>query len=222
MTTPDAKVWAAIRQAYETSPETVRQLAARFRVSGGQIAYRRQRDGWTPRPSGIDSLRIVQAKRLAGLSGSPTLPDANEPPINEPPLAEPEASDAAGRAARSTRIDGSITHQRAIIRRLYAVTDAKLAAIEDRIAAKDSLAGAAADREAREIAAILKTIEKLMELADALARPARAAADGDPKPGSAARLAAAGIADDAERLRDDLAQRLARLALGRGDPPSAA
>lgn len=89
------------------------------------------------------------------------------------------------------------------------MTDAKLSAIENRIASAAPLKAADAERESREIASILKTIEKLKELLDAFARTN--AKSGEPKPGTAAANAAASLADDAERLRQDLAERFARL-----------
>ena len=46
--TPQA-IWEQIRVAYETSRETVAQLAKRFAVSPGAIQYRSRKEGWLPR-----------------------------------------------------------------------------------------------------------------------------------------------------------------------------
>ncbi|MEM8975273.1 MAG: hypothetical protein AAGD43_24695 [Pseudomonadota bacterium] len=46
--TPQA-IWDQIRIAYETSRETVAQLAKRYAVSTGAIQYRSRKEGWLPR-----------------------------------------------------------------------------------------------------------------------------------------------------------------------------
>jgi hypothetical protein len=185
MTMPDDAVWEDIKRAYETSPETVLEIAARFDIAARKISGRATSHNWIKRPRGTDSLMIARAKRAAGITSI-----------------APDLSTTASR--RGVPAGGTLTHKKAIVRRLYDVTDAKIAAIEQRIAAKTALTGTDADREGREITVILKTIEKLMDLADALTPPA---AKSNAAPGTAA----SALADDADRLRRDLAQRFARL-----------
>ncbi len=185
----DAVDWEPIRTAYETSAETVETIAEQFAITRDQIRRQAKLADWTRRPAGTESLLIANAKRAAGLYD--------------------EAPNLATKAARPRRGGGTETHRKAIIARLYDVTDAKLAVIETRIAAGTKLVRADADRETRDIASILKTMEKLLEFSHGLARAA--AQSGEPKPGTAAGLAASHLADDAERLRQDLAQRFQRL-----------
>ncbi|MEM6496113.1 MAG: hypothetical protein AAF709_05235, partial [Pseudomonadota bacterium] len=42
-------IWDQIRVAYETSRETIAQMAKRFAVSPGAIQYRSRKEGWLPR-----------------------------------------------------------------------------------------------------------------------------------------------------------------------------
>lgn len=220
--TPDDAVWEDIRVAYETTSETKREIAVRFGINERSIYPYAKRHGWTLRPSGIDALLIAGAKRAAGITST------RPPP--ETPKRTTTRTAAAGRKtpSKGRTLDiaspikprkeaGSDTHQIAIIKRLYDVTDAKLGAIEERIEKAAPLSRADADREAREIAGILKTIEKLKDLSDAFARTA--AKSGET---SASAEATAALVDDAERLRQDLAERFERLKVGEGDAPPAA
>ena len=206
---PDPAVWEDIRIAYETSSETKQEIAARFGISKDAIYRRAKTEGWTLRPSGADALLIIGAKRAAGIIGEALPPLKSKAKRKRATAAIVPASAMSAGTAKVKSSGGTPTHQRAIIKRLYDVTDAKLAVIEHRIASGTLLKSSDAEREARDIAAILKTIEKLKELLDAFARTN--AKSGEPKPGTAAANAAAGLADDADRLRKDLAERFARL-----------
>lgn len=204
---PDAAVWEDIRVAYETTSETKKEIAARFGVSESAIYRYAKEHDWTLRPSGTAALLVAGAKRAAGIT-SVLEPSAT------PTRKRTKTTSARRKSAKPLDIAsqtkprrgaGTTTHQIAIIKRLYDVTDAKLSIIESRIASKTPLKPADAERESREIASILKTIEKLKELLDAFARTS--AKSGEPKPGDTA----SAFAGDAERLRQDLAERFARL-----------
>jgi hypothetical protein len=57
--------WAAIREAYETEPISLRQLAARFGVSESRIRARRDREGWTAEPKVVIERRLRRMGRPA-------------------------------------------------------------------------------------------------------------------------------------------------------------
>lgn len=209
---PDPAVWEDIRVAYETTSETVTEIAARFGIHRTTITRHANENGWTLRPSGADGLLIIHARRAAGLSPvSVAKPKSRRQTktakLRAPATTQPPAPMVPAKRRQPKKSSGSETHQLALVRRLYEVTDAKLSVIEQRIASGTPLKPADAEREAREIAAILKTIEKLKDLLDAFARTA--AKSGEPKPGDTG--SARAFADDAERLRQDLAERFARL-----------
>lgn len=204
---PDAAVWEDIRVAYETTSETVVEIAARHGIHRSTILKHAKANAWTLRPSGTAGLLIIGAKRAAGITSSAAMLTelrSRSKTSRTRGKATAPPSPALPRRSRSKKsTGGSETHQRAIIERIYDVTDAKLAAIESRIMSATVLKPADAERESREIASILKTIEKLKELSDAFARPSDGRSAGKP--------ADAALANDAERLRQDLADRFARL-----------
>jgi hypothetical protein len=176
----DPPIWDDIRHAFEHSDETVWIIARRYCVSPAQISYRAKKDQWTPRPSGAEALKIASIKRRFGL----TRPSYAEP------LAAPEH-----KAARSR---GSLSHRKALIRRLYDIIDAKIAEMDRRIKSDRTLDLADAERETRDIGNQIKNFEKLTEIADAAEKSAQpTAADSTP--------------DDTERLCEEIVQRFERL-----------
>ena len=218
---PDDIVWEDIRVAYETTSETKREIAKRFGVSEDAIYRYAKKHDWNLRPSGTAALLIAGAKRVAGItSTSPSDLAATRTTATARIATKTRAKTTLDIASptKPRKEAGTDTHQLAIVKRLYDVTDAKLAVIEHRIASGKKIIRTDADREAREIAAILKTIEKLKELSDAFARTA--AASGGAKPGTAT-AATAALIGDAERLRQDLAERFERLKVGGGDAKAA-
>lgn len=217
---PDPAVWEDIRVAYETTSETVEEIAARFGLHRSTIGRHASANGWNLRPSGTAALLVANAKRVAGITSAPAPAPATTRKRKTATKSKAKRTLDIASPTRPRPAAGSDTHQLAIIKRLYDVTDAKLGAIEDRIASGAKPNRTDADSEAREIAGILKTIEKLKELSDAFARTS--AEQGNAKPGSARADATAALVNDTERLRQDLAERFERLKVGEGDATSSA
>ena len=71
---PDDAVWEDIKHAYETSPETVLEIATRFNIARRNISARATSHNWIKRPRGADSLLIANAKRVAGITHTPPDP----------------------------------------------------------------------------------------------------------------------------------------------------
>jgi hypothetical protein len=188
---PDSPLWEDIRRAYETSPETVAEIAIRFGVRAKDVSARANvsGSGWQLRERGTAALAIANAKRAAK-SLEATLPAGI--------TADPEPATSA--QLKATNGGGTLTHRKAIIKRLYNVLDAKLTEVEARIALQKKLTGPDTERESRQLANLIKTFEKLTELSDAPAKTT--------KPNAA--ITDQGQ-DDAERLRQDLLERFARL-----------
>ncbi len=199
MTMPDSPVWEDIRHAYETSAETVREIGIRFGIPHPEISRRAnlKDSGWKLRERGIVALQLANAKRAAMRLEASVTPAASVVSPS-PPSPKPH------------HISGGPTHRRAIIRRLYDVLDAKLTEIEARIADNTVLSDPAAEREARQLANLIKIFEKLTELSDAPAKITKTTATPV--------TAADQNEDDAERFRQDLLERFARL---QQQPPAA-
>lgn len=200
----DPPIWADVRHAFEHSPETVAVIARRYGVTRCQIIYRARARGWTPRPSGADSLRIATFKRALGLK-----PPSVIEPLPPSPIPERSQFKQAGLEHKAAGGFGSRSHRAALIKRFYEIVDLKLAEVERRLKSDATLTQPEAERETREIGNLIKNFEKLTELTDAHAAS------------STRRTAAADIGtDDAERLRQDLVQRLERIRLARRHRPT--
>lgn len=184
-TAPAKRDLSSIRRAYEESADTIAEIATRFGVHRSTIKRDAQKYGWKRRDGGHAALIFARAARAAG-----------------------KAFYTLGLESSRAML-GTLPHRIAILQRLYVVVDARLTGIETVIADSEPLSRADSDRETREIALILKTFEKLLEFSHSLASTADST--GDPKPGTDAAAAASRLADDADRLRNELAQRLAVL-----------
>lgn len=93
---------------------------------------------------------------------------------------------------------GTYGQRRRMIERLFKTLEAKLSSMEERMASQGSGSSADADREAREMSAIVRNFEKVAEADDKLKRRLK-------------RRKPEAIAADSDRIRDEIAQRLARL-----------
>lgn len=212
----DTSALGDIRHAYESSTDTVKAIARRFGVSDKDISAAARTHGWTPRPRGADALRLHQARRMikAATDDGIIAPEPTAPQNNG--TADTDASSQAvpgpslTTKARRIKAGGSEGHRRLIISRLYDVIDARLAHMEARVAAAKKPTAAESERESRDLTNLIKTLEKLMELSDVLAKPAAGAADTG-RAGADAALAARTLADEAEQFRREIAERLDRL-----------
>lgn len=82
----DGPDWAAIRTAYETTPERLTQLAARFEVHWQAINARVQREGWSHHDAGksgdrqslIDRLITMLERQIGYLEASMKTSDEKE------------------------------------------------------------------------------------------------------------------------------------------------
>jgi hypothetical protein len=90
--------------------------------------------------------------------------------------------------------------------RLYGAIDMKLKTIEERMMSDEPSSPADTERDVRALGTLIRNIEKLHEFDDQLSR-------GRPGQGGATGPT---TADDAERRRHELAQRIERLLAGRG------
>lgn len=209
----DLPPWDAIRAAYEHGTETVDAITARYGISHSRLQRRARAEHWQRRPFGPEMLLLVHARRQAAklVEGNAAL--ASLAVID--PQTEVQAADVAPtRKAARTAANGSLTHRKKILERLYNLLDAKLAEVERRVAGREQLNAVDAERESRQITAVLKTFEKLIEIADA------APAESRSHRGTVTAVDDTAV-DDAARLRADILARYERLR-GSGGLPAAA
>jgi hypothetical protein len=112
---------------------------------------------------------------------------------------------AEGWQLRRPEAKGTIARRKRMVTRLLETLELRLSSLEERMAEKGTQPSTDAERDARELTAIVRNFEKVALADDKLARRAKR------KPAAEHADRSAGI----DRLREEIAQRLERLA-GRG------
>lgn len=193
--TPD---WSEIRRRYEAG-DAVAAVAVRFAIPETALQTRRRREGWhrlaTQPPQTLEMPQPQTTQTPAAV------------PVLVAPIAVPEPAPAPAPRKASVRTSAL---RRALIRRFYGAIDTGLKQLELRMQNEfDAGASASAadwERETRALGVLIANLGKVTEFeAAALAKP-RAA-----RPGARKRRRSDIPADDAERLRASLAERLERI-----------
>lgn len=222
--------WAEIRRAYEDDALTVKEICQRFAIAPGRLARRRSAERWTLRAKGWRRNKAAQRRDPAGSakpakpagaikpSGSikpsgpaglagpadPILP-AVSPPVagammnHELAPARP-ASVAVDEQAVAVMASAMPAGRAALVQRLFRAIETELTIIEERMQDRETRSPADSERDTRSIGALIRNLEKLTEF------------DGQLKGGGDKSGGVAGItADEADRIRRDLAARIERL-----------
>jgi hypothetical protein len=204
MTGLDQPDWSEIRRLYLDGKFAIAAIAEQHAVSAQRITRRAQRERWPPRPP---RHRIAAPSRPRDKPTANSAAPAHSDPAatTRPPKSRTRRSTAAaGSAARSLKA------RRALVRRLYTAIDTKLQQMERRMAhdmateeGSSDMTAADHERDTRAIGALIANLSRVTEIEADLERiPGTAAAD---------QQADLQLADEAERFRRDVAERLARL-----------
>lgn len=196
MTGSDQPDWSEIRRLYLGGKLAIAGIAERHGVSAQRITRRAQRERWPPRPP----------RHSSGASSKPRGKPAAKPATAPPPKSRTKPPSATGSTTRSLRA------RRALVRRLYTAIDTKLQQMERRMAHDMATEQGSSDtnaadheRDTRAIGALIANLSRVTEIEADLERiPGTAAAPAD-------QHAELQLADEAERFRRDVADRLARL-----------
>ena len=188
----DAAVWASIRRAHEDTTERATDFCRRHGVSTSAYYRRRRRECWPSRPnSAARSSQSLQTPQL---------------------LEEQNASDEPLRPTRKR-----------LAKRLYAAIDQELQQLETGACSADPMSVADVERRTRTLMNMIRGLEKVLELeADKQKQKnQRAKRKGASGRGSSSRTANDGQtpSDDAERMRQEIAERLERLHAQWADQP---
>jgi hypothetical protein len=185
MPSPTPVDWHQIRRLYVDGDEPVAAIARRFGLAPKRIYDHARKQDW-PRRSARSAIEPAPSP-----TSKVEAPDPNPPTL------------PTGLAARRT-----------LVRRLYRAIDTKLKIMEQRmekeLASSRTPQSSSADheRDTRAIATLIKTLESVTELEVGLDRPA----DGSPRARNASAAPdARTLADEADRFRRELAERLHRL-----------
>ena len=192
---PDRPDWAEIRRRYEDTDDAAAEICAEGHIARADFDARRKREKWrrqNPRPF------PPQRKAVP--------PAASTEPISA--VAAPSPLPASLMATAGTDSLSSLTNRR-LLDRLVVAISMKLEQLERRmtkdLSAPETADAASAtdhDREARAIGALIDNIGKLTELENG---------HGHTAAGRRTAAAATDLADEAERCRRELAERLERI-----------
>ncbi|MEW5963382.1 MAG: hypothetical protein AB1749_07440 [Pseudomonadota bacterium] len=185
----DEAAWVEARRLYAAGDLTLAAIAGEIGVSVGQLRRRAKAEGWARGRSATANRRASAPAR----AGKRRTSDGRV------------AKRTVGRTSDDLPEGGNV--RAAVVNRLYRAIDTKLKRLESRMQSGKTLTAADSERETRELGTMVRSFEKVTELAADLDRsrqPAAASRRGD--------LSAA----DAERMRREIAERLERLA-GRGN-----
>jgi type IV secretory pathway VirB10-like protein len=210
MTGSDQPDWSEIRRFYLDGEFAIAAIAERHGVSAQRITRRAQRERWPPRPP---RRRTSATSKPRGKSDAKSAtPSPSDPAATAPrPKSRPKRPTVAtGSTARSFRA------RRALVRRLYTAIDTKLQQMERRMAhdmateqGSSDTTAADHERDTRAIGALIANLSRVTEIEAELERiPGTAAV---PAAQQGARDAEHQLADEAERFRREVAERLARL-----------
>ncbi len=195
MTGSDQPDWSEIRRLYVRGEMTIAAIAGLHGISAQRVARRARSDGWPTRPP-----RVVRSR-----DGPKHAPIRKEPDADTQ-VSRPRPKRPTGRAATSLKA------RRTLVRRLYRAIDTKLQQMERRMAhdmATDErpsdTSAADHERDTRAIGALIANLSRVTEIEADLERIPGAAAT------HANEQADRQLADEAERFRREVAERLARL-----------
>jgi hypothetical protein len=230
MTDPDEADWTAIRHRYETTQDAVADICRDGGIDRSQLDRARKKNAWRrqnprpfpagrrtpPGPRAADTTQVGRKRagpatprhaRPAAVGQAATggtacdvAPAPTEAALPEGPSTRP--------AATKRRLPSTPAARRRLLDRLVAAISLKLEQLERQMTqsldSTDAASTTATDheRETRAIGALIDNLEKITEMETGL-RPS------DAKHGKAA--IATDLADEAERCRRELADRLSRL-----------
>ena len=206
MTGSDRTDWSEIRRLYVAGKLSISGIAERHGVSAQRIARRARRESWPARPrrtSGAREGPAIKSRRKKSAADGGRKPSARAPPA----------------AARQRQVPASVAPslkaRRALVRRLYKAIDTKLKQMERRMAhdmatneGTSDITAADHERDTRAIGALIANLSRVTEMEADLERiPGSPSAGTGPADSQGDRQ----LADEAERFRREVAERLARI-----------
>lgn len=203
MTDTNAPDWAAIRRRYEETQDRIQDICAEAGLDRSRFETRRRKEKWRRR-----NPRPFPPSRSAARKPAAEVPAAGDGLLLTGSSGATDASPSVPGTARiAPRLFATRASRRRLLDRLVAAIDMKLEQLERRmtndLAAGEDATATDHEREARAIGALIDNLEKITEIETGLGN-----ATG--KSGSSAN-ATSDLADEADRCRRELAERLHRI-----------
>ncbi len=197
------EAWADIRRAYAESSESVAAIARAAGVSASAVYRLARLEGWSQRSGGRAAGKNAALAAAAGCDAAVGC-DAGRPKPAPGAKAPAGAAVAKSKRANGNKMGGAgkgAAKPTSVVKRLYRAIDLKLKRLEERMQSSDELSAADSEREARELSSMIRSFEKVTEVA--------ADIDKRRKPVASERKPVR--PEDAERMRREIAERLERL-----------
>ncbi|MFN3744479.1 MAG: hypothetical protein ACK4TL_07220 [Hyphomicrobiaceae bacterium] len=201
MTGSDEPDWPQIRRQYAAGALTLARIAERHGISVQRLARRARKEGWPAR-----------RRRPPGTGESPLRKAGGKAPttaVRKGP--RPRAAQSAPEGRRRETGATSLKARQALVRRLYKAIDTKLKQMERRMAhdmatneGSSDRTAADHERDTRAIGALIANLSRVTEIEADLERLPESASPTDQHGDRQ-------LADEAERFRREVAERLARL-----------
>jgi hypothetical protein len=198
MTGPVQPDWQRIRRLYVSGALSLAAIAEQYGVSVQRIARRARNEGWPPR-----------LRRASGAREGPIRKRNGEAAVN--PRSAPATVKSPPKRHGTPAATTTLKARRALVRRLYKAIDTKLKQMERRMAhdmatteGPSDTTAADHERDTRAIGSLIANLSRVTEIE----------ADLERHPGAASPAEQQGdrqLADEAERFRREVAERLARL-----------
>ena len=224
---PDTSVWEDIRRAYEDHSVRTKDICRIYELTPAQLHRQARLEIWNHRPNAVEiamakSAAKASAARASGQVDAVILSESS-PSLETTYTGSSKLPSPSLHKARKIKRQ-PIASRRALVQRLYAVIDAKLSLLEQRFAnemtilangkGKATSSSADHERDTRAIGTLIKNLEHVTEYDDGhFGTAAPGAAGANKLKGAAAQsasLAATRLADEADRKRRELAERLQR------------
>jgi hypothetical protein len=193
MTAHPAPDWAAIRRRYEETQDSITVICVDAGIAKSRFETVRKREQWRRRnPRPFPPPRQSAAPEAAAIEVETEHIPPAETPTSAPSIAP--------------RLLATPVARRRLLERLVAAISMKLEQLERRmtndLAAGEDSTATDHEREARAIGALIDNLDKITEIETGFGKSAG-------KPGST--VPATDLADEAERCRRELAERLHRI-----------
>ncbi|MGE0701626.1 MAG: hypothetical protein AB7O57_21195 [Hyphomicrobiaceae bacterium] len=214
MTASEAPDWAAIRYRYEETQDAVARICAESGVAERELAARRRKEGWrrksprpfppprATRPATRQPATSARTGEAGGGASREALSSEGRPDALGGDSVSPKGAAAPPSIPR--RLLATPAARRRLLDRLCAAISMKLEQLERRmandLARNDDTPATDHERETRAIGALIDNLEKITEMEAGLGKSAA-------KPGAAP----TDLADEADRCRRELAERLHRI-----------
>ncbi|MEM1371639.1 MAG: hypothetical protein AAGG72_05365 [Pseudomonadota bacterium] len=202
-----------VREAFESGVQSVPAIARTFNVTAAAIRYRAKRDGWRRTP-GMAGAAAKQPTRtnddvepgsapVAKVTGATGKAQTGKRPTGQVKKKPSRPVKTAKAKSKSTRGRAS---RRGLVKRIYRAIDTKLRLLEARLDQREEQSPSDSEREMRELSSMIRGFEKVTAVADDMEQSqSRRAKQGAPERDQSS------AGTDAERMREEIAERIERL-----------